>query len=289
MRSRFERILSLLLVFVMVIGMVPVTNVHAESNTDYVSVKLTGLTATASSTTEEGKTQTERLEMLFDGDTGSGNYWATALANVSDCWLVVDLGAVYTINQIDYTMRYDAEHKYACTGNMANYIVEVCTDEVITDQSVWREVCKGDTVGVSNCNQNYLKNTLTDGTFEITFAQTQARHVRLKTTKSYIWNGVAASGMAVGELAIYKAVPVVEIPFEVIPRYNSNRLTWTVESGVTCNVECSTDGGATFTTLATAEADGEFIHEGVGVGTQYQYRLAVSNDTYSQTVRGAAT
>ena len=156
--------------------------VGAESN------KIERITGTASAyDANEGAA----AENAFDGDYGS--YFATpAGGNVADQYLIADLGTEYTIDQVNYTQRYDATQQYNCTGNLLNYVIEVSTDN-----TTWTKVSEGATVA---------------GTTEITFDPVAARYVKLTSTSSYHWQEANANTvMTVAELEVFKYVmPVYE-------------------------------------------------------------------------------
>ncbi|MBP3659759.1 MAG: discoidin domain-containing protein, partial [Oscillospiraceae bacterium] len=152
------------------------------------SNKIEGITGTASAyDANEGAA----AENAFDGDYGS--YFATpAGGNVADQYLIADLGTEYTIDQVNYTQRYDATQQYNCTGNLLNYVIEVSTDG-----ETWTKVSEGATVA---------------GTTEITFDPVAARYVKLTATESYHWQAANANTvMCVAELEVFKYVmPVYE-------------------------------------------------------------------------------
>ena len=152
------------------------------------STKIEGITGTASAfDSGEGAV----VENAFDGDTGT--YWATpAGGNIANHYLIADLGAEYTIEQVNYTKRFDSGALYNCTGNLLDYVIEVSTDG-----TTWNKVANGDTV---------------DGTTEIKFEPVAARYVKLTATKSYHWQEANANTvMTVAELEVFKYVmPVME-------------------------------------------------------------------------------
>ena len=127
----------------------------------------------------------------FDGDYST--FWATVPnGSLADAYLIADLGQVYSIDQVNYTKRYDSGALYNCTGNLLNYVIEVSTDG-----ETWTQVSAGDTI---------------DGTTEITFDPVDARYVKLTSTSSYHWQESSANTvMTVAELEVFEyVVPVYE-------------------------------------------------------------------------------
>ena len=125
----------------------------------------------------------------FDGDLDS--FWATVPGTLADAYLIADLGAVYDIDQINYTKRVYGG-SYNCTGNLLDYIIEVSVDG-----ETWNEVATGETV---------------DGTTVITFEAVPARFVKLTATRSYHWQESNANTvMTVAEFEVFEYIaPVYE-------------------------------------------------------------------------------
>ena len=139
MEMNFKRFLSLLLAFVMVLGMFPMTHAHAEAS--YGTVKLSGITFTGSATSEGD------ISKVSDGIVNTnGNFWTTGSDNgtLANCYLIANLGQEYVISQVDYTMRYDTGgtggNVWYCTGNLNNYVLEYSTDN-----ATWYPLTSGNT------------------------------------------------------------------------------------------------------------------------------------------------
>ena len=155
------------------------------------STKILGITGEASSTDTTEPAHDKSVGNAFDGDYGT--FWATVPdGSLNDCYLIADLGGEYTINQVNYTQRFDSAAQYNCTGNLLDYIIEVSVDG-----ENWTQVAAGDTV---------------NGTTVIEFEPVQAAYVRLRATRSYHWQESSANTvMTVAELEVFEhVVPPME-------------------------------------------------------------------------------
>ena len=154
------------------------------------STKIEGITGTASSVDDTEPAHNKDVANAFDGDYNT--FWATVPnGTLADAYLIADLGGEYTINQVNYTKRYDSAAGWNCTGNLLDYIIEVSTDG-----TTWTQVAAGNTI---------------DGTTEITFDPVQATHVRLRATQSYHWQASSANTvMTAAELEVFEYVEYVD-------------------------------------------------------------------------------
>ncbi|MBE6951054.1 MAG: hypothetical protein E7451_06920 [Ruminococcaceae bacterium] len=155
------------------------------------STKIAGITGNASSTDTTEPAHDKSVGNAFDGDYNT--FWATVPGGtLNDAYLIADLGGEYTINQVNYTQRFDSSAQYNCTGNLLDYIIEVSVDG-----ENWIQVADGDTV---------------NGTTVIEFEPVQAAYVRLRATRSYHWQDSSANTvMCVAELEVFEhIVPPME-------------------------------------------------------------------------------
>ena len=155
------------------------------------STRIEGVTGEASSVDTSEPAHDKSVGNAFDGDYNT--FWATVPGGtLNDAYLIADLGEEYTINQVNYTQRFDASAQYNCTGNLLDYIIEVSVDG-----ENWTQVAAGDTV---------------NGTTEITFDPVSARYVKLTATRSYHWQESSANTvMCVAELEVFEhIVPPME-------------------------------------------------------------------------------
>ena len=162
------------------------TSDSGDSGDTTESTQITGITGTGSSVDTTEAAYDKSVANAFDGSEST--FWATdPTATLADAYLIADLGGTYTINQVDYTKRYDSSALYNCTGNLLDYIIEVSTDG-----TTWTQVATGATQ---------------DGTTVITFDPVEAAYVRLTATTSYHWQSSSANTvMTVAELAVYKYI-----------------------------------------------------------------------------------
>ncbi len=166
-------------------------------------------TATANVDTGEGD-----IANIWDGDPTT--YWAspatTTTVEKGNPAVTVDLGSVYTIDQVNYTKRYHNGDgtQWCCTGNIREYVLEVSTDG-----TNWTTVSVGPTFD----DESYT--SMGDGgTTEITFAPTEAKYIRISATATYHWkDGVTHSEnllntvMTIGDLAVFEwhyEIPVLD-------------------------------------------------------------------------------
>lgn len=152
----------------------------------------------SSTTNEEGANKAN----VLDGDKTT--YWTSqevteGTVNSDNAWLKVDLGAIYKLDQVDYTPRYydNASNYWQCTGNIKKLIVEISKDG-----EKWTPVTAEGGLDISGKIIN--TNNLSFFPEEITFDAQEARYVRVSGTSSYHWQGDKADkSITVGDLAIY--------------------------------------------------------------------------------------
>ena len=153
-------------------------------------IKIEGVTGEGSSVDTSEPAHDKSVGNAFDGDYNT--FWATVPGGtLADAYLIADLGGEFTINQVNYTKRFDSSALYNCTGNLLDYVIEVSTDG-----ETWTQVAAGDTI---------------DGTTEITFDPVQAAYVKLTATKSYHWQESSANTvMCVAELEVFEYVEPID-------------------------------------------------------------------------------
>ena len=164
----------------------------ADTETTSESVKITGITGTASSVDTSEAAFDKSVSNAFDGNYNT--FWATKESGtLEEAYLIADLHGEYTIDKVVYTKRiYNGS--YDCTGNLLDYIIEVSTDG-----TSWTQVATG--------------NTNTTGGTEITFNAVPATHVRLRATQSYHWQAVNANKvMTCAEFEVYGYAESTEEP-----------------------------------------------------------------------------
>ena len=156
------------------------------------------MTVTGSSTDDTEPAYDKSPANAVDGNPET--FWATAPGTtLADSYYVVELDNVYTINQVDYTKRFDSGAQWGCTGNLLDITISVSTDG-----ENWTEVTTVDTI---------------DGTTEIKFDAVEAKYVKVTASKSYHWQEASANTiMTIAELAVYKVPEVkpAELPLDAI-------------------------------------------------------------------------
>ena len=159
-----------------------------------LQIPATSMTVTGSSTDDTEAGFDKSAANAIDGDVST--FWATAPGTtLADASYVIELDHVYTINQVDYTKRYDSGAIWNCTGNLLDITISVSTDG-----ENWTEVTTVDTI---------------DGTTEVKFDAVEAKFVKVTASKSYHWQEASANTiMTIAELAVYK---VPEAKPEVLP------------------------------------------------------------------------
>ena len=163
-----------------------------------LQIPATSMTVTGSSTDDTEAGFDKSAANAIDGDVST--FWATAPGTtLADASYVIELDNVYTINQVDYTKRYDSGAIWNCTGNLLDITISVSTDG-----ENWTEVTTTDTI---------------DGTTEVKFDAVEAKFVKVTASKSYHWQEASANTiMTIAELAVYKVPEVkpAELPLDAI-------------------------------------------------------------------------
>ena len=151
-----------------------------------------GITGTASSVDDTEPAHNKDVANAFDYNPDT--FWASVPdGTLADAYLIADLGGERTINQVNYTKRWDSGAGWNCTGNLLDYIIEVSVDG-----NTWTQVAAGATV---------------DGTTEITFDDVRAAYVKLTATQSYHWQDTSANTvMTVAEFQVFERLDKVHSP-----------------------------------------------------------------------------
>lgn len=151
---------------------------------------------------ESGNSEEAGVSMsnIFDGNPKT--HWTSqSVSDISngDAWLKIDMGELKVIDRIDLVKRYDDGEKWACTGNIREYVIEV--SETGEDNS-WVEI-SSDNIAFDEDKTIY--NSIDEGgTYAIEFDAIQTQYIRIRANKSYHWDSSQFNTcFAIGDLKIY--------------------------------------------------------------------------------------
>lgn len=136
-------------------------------------------------------------------DKDATTFWTSQMTTEGlaskDTWLQVDLGEVYSIDQVDYTPRYfnGPQNYWACTGNIKKLVVEVSADG-----TSWQAVTPSG--GVDLSGKIVKENEASYFPHPVTFDKANARYIRISALESYHWQDENANKyITVADLAVY--------------------------------------------------------------------------------------
>ncbi len=208
------------------------------NNEQIVIEESSALDSSAFVLTESGNSNEDGVSTSNVLDGNPTTYWTSqSVSTVSDgsAWLQINMGELKTINRIDLTKRYDETEKWACTGNIREYVIEVSKTG---EDGSWTTVSSAD---ISYDEDKTIYNSQNKGgTYAIEFDSVNTQYIRIKANKSYHSDSTQYNTcITIGDLKVYG---VHNELLESTVKFSTNETT-TISAGDT-TLEETTDVSA---------------------------------------------